>query len=173
MAKRTTSSTRTKRPGRPRKRPLQGERLRKAASARLEQMVSLSPKTVRITLARLARDLGVSRPALYNNGFNADVIREYCERQRANFDIATEAEARRAPLERRAKSAENEKEDLRRKLDQLAQWWVYWAQHAINHGIAPELMFPEGGPADPDWPVPVAPDIPQPQRRGRRKTTRR
>jgi hypothetical protein len=135
--------------------------------------VTLSPKTDPISISRLAQDLGVSRPAIYNNDLK-DVVRDYRERQRANFEVEAEARARRAPLEQAVPKLKTKNRELRARLDGLAQWWVYWARYALRHGIKPDLMFPDGGPEDTEWPVPPPPDVPQARRRepGRRQAAR-
>src|SRR5689334_23186238 len=125
---------RQKRPGRPRSKLLQGKQLIQAAKKVLEQMVTLSPKEERITVKRLAEKLCVSRQALYNNDIQK-IVDDYQELQNKNFSISESLQAARKPLEMRIAELANENAELRRKLDNLLQWWVHWSLEAINKGV--------------------------------------
>lgn len=168
--------TGTKRRGRPRKRPLQGPRLKRALRACLERLAQQPARTEPINVARVARIIGVSRTAIYKNGLD-EMVEQYRQIQFEN--IPAEAPGRKPDrsVGRASSVSPAEESAMRQRLDELVQWWVYWARHAARHGVDPDLMFPNGGPGDPDWPVPPAPEMPVPdhgpqyKRRGRRKRT--
>ena len=108
-----------------RARPLRAETLVNAARAELARMGNLSPKTDPINILRLARRLGVTRQALYNNDLQA-VVAEYAELQRKNFSAEVEAAVRRRPLEERIRRL--------RKGERRAAPQTRWLDRAVGNG---------------------------------------
>jgi hypothetical protein len=123
-----------------RARPLRAETLVNAARAELARMGKLSPKTDPINILRLARRLGVTRQALYNNDLQA-VVAEYAELQRKNFSAEVEAAVRRRPLEERIQALKKENEELRRKLDGWIERWVTVEYNARLLGKNADKLF--------------------------------
>ncbi len=129
-----------KRRGRPRKRPLRGEALIRAAQMELARMVNDSPKTNPINMLRLAKRIGVTRKSLYNNGLR-DKVLEFAEIQRNKFSTVVGKTASRRPLEARIATLEKEKEELRRLLDGWIERWAAVEYNAKLYGIDADLLF--------------------------------
>lgn len=129
-----------KRRGRPRGKPLRGEKLVKAAHAVLSRMVTLSPKTDPINIAQLAARLQVTRQAIYDNGLK-EVVAEHAELQRKNFATEVEAVISRRPLEERIAALEKENEELRRKLDGWIERWASVEYNAKMRGLNADQLF--------------------------------
>jgi hypothetical protein len=129
-----------KRRGRPRGKPLRGQKLVKAAHAVLARMVTLSPKTDPINIAQLAARLQITRQAIYDNGLKGAVA-EHAELQRKNFATEVEAAVSRRPLEERIAALEKENEELRRKLDGWIERWASVEYNAKMHGLNADQLF--------------------------------
>jgi hypothetical protein len=131
--------------GRLRGKSLRGERLVKAARMALAHMVTLSPKTDPINIARLATWLQVTRQAIYDNNLK-EVVTEHAELQRKNFASATEATVLRRPQEARIITLEKENQELRRQLDGWIERWVTVEYNARMQGIDADLIFAQMPP---------------------------
>jgi len=126
--------------GRPRRRPLRKEKLVRAVMAVLGQMVNLSPKTDPINVSSVAKRVGVTRQAIYDNNLKA-AIDEHSELQRANASVVTEAAALRRPLEMRLAEQKKENEELQRKLDGWIERWVTVEYNARMGAQHPDDLF--------------------------------
>jgi hypothetical protein len=129
-----------KRRGRPRGKPLRGEKLVKAAHVVLSRMVTLSPKTDPINIAQLAARLQVTRQAIYDNGLK-ELVAEHAELQSKNFATEVEAVVSRRPLEERIAALEKENEELRQKLDGWIERWASVEYNAKMHGLNADQLF--------------------------------
>lgn len=136
-----TDATKRRRPGRPRKRLLQGAELVRTAEAMLRRLAVLAPSTEPINVKRLAEKLGVTRQALYNNGIEKLVV-QYRDLQRRSHSVEVAASSMRKPLEETIRTLREENAELRRKLDTLVQWWTHWALSALNEGVRLDAMLP-------------------------------
>lgn len=134
------TNNKKRRRGRPRGKSLRGERLVKAARMALAHMLTLSPKTDPINIARLAARLQVTRQAIYDNNLK-EVVAEHAELQRKNFASAMEATVLRRPLEERITTMEKENQELRRQLDGWIERWVTVEYNARMQGIDADLIF--------------------------------
>jgi len=138
----TSSSTvpKKRRRGRPRRRPLRGERLIKAAQIALAEMVNLAPQVYPINVSTLAKRTGVTRQAIYNNEL-LEEISEHAELQRRMHSVENERTALRRSLEERLVLLEAENRDLRDKIDGWIQRWVEVEYNARMHGYNADLLF--------------------------------
>lgn len=125
---------------RPKPRPLRGELLIKAARTELGRMTTLSPQSDPVNMLRLAKRLGVTRQALYNNDLGP-VVAEYAELQRKNFSTAVAAASQRRPLEERIGELEKENKELRLKLDGWIERWVTVEYNARILGTTADKLF--------------------------------
>jgi transposase-like protein len=126
--------------GRSRRRPLRGEALVRAAMVTLGEMVHLSPRTDPINVLSLARRLGVSRQAIYDNGLKP-AVDEHAALQRANFSTSVEAASQRRPLEQRVAALEQEKRELQQALDGWIERWVTVEYNARMHNYDADQLF--------------------------------
>lgn len=136
-----------RRGGRGKPRPLRGVKLVSAARAVLSRWVNLSPKTHPINISRLAKELGVTRQAIYDNELE-EVVDEHKALQHKNFSVQKEAVALRKPLEERIASMEKEILDLRRKLDGWIERWVAVEYNARMLGLDADKIFAPMPPPD-------------------------
>jgi hypothetical protein len=112
----------------------------KAAKAELGRMVNLSPKTDPINVSSLAKRLGVTRQALYNNGLEK-VVAEHAELQRTNFSANVEAVVSRRPLEERIADLERQLAEFRGKVDGWIERWATVEYNAKMLGIDADQLF--------------------------------
>jgi len=122
------------------RRPLRRETLVRAARETLTLWSGLSPDAYPINISRLAKELGVTRQAIYDNGLSKDVI-EYKALQQRNSSIRTEAVMRRRPLEERISLLEKEVISLRRMLDGWIERWAEVEYNARMLGIDADKIF--------------------------------
>jgi hypothetical protein len=127
-----------KKPSRPR--PLRKEKLVKAAETALAEMVNLSPKTDVINISNLAKRIGVTRQAIYDNKLQDKIIK-FAELQRKNFSINKEAAILRRPLEERIEILQKQNEELEKKLDGWIERWVAVEYNARLYGWNADLLF--------------------------------
>lgn len=119
---------------------LRKEQLVKAAKLALSEMVNFSPETDPINVSTLARKIGVTRQAIYNNLLE-ETISEFAEMQRKNFSIKSEAAAIRRPLEERLESLKRENVELQKKLDGWIEKWASIEYNAKMHGWDADKLF--------------------------------
>ncbi|MEF2144379.1 MAG: hypothetical protein V3573_02940 [Desulfovibrionaceae bacterium] len=119
---------------------LRGEKLLLAVKAELGRMAGLSPKECPINISSLAKRLNVSRQTLYSHGF-AEVVSEFSELQKSNFDKDVESTVRRSSYEERVACLESENEKLRAKVDAYVETWVAVEYNARMLGIDPDELF--------------------------------
>jgi hypothetical protein len=134
------AAKKTKRRGRPRRRPLRKESLVRAAKVELGRMAQLSPSECPINISTLAKRKGISRQALYDNGLKP-VVDEFAELQRKNWKIKTEAAALRRPLEVRNEELEKAIAELEAKLDALIEKFVTIEYNARMHGLDADKLY--------------------------------
>ena len=119
---------------------LRKENLVKAANLALSEMVNLSPETDAINVSTLARRIGVTRQAIYNNLLE-ETVSEFAEMQRKNFSIKSEEAAIRRPLEDRLESLKKENAELQKKLDGWIEKWATIQYNAKMHGWDADKLF--------------------------------
>lgn len=119
---------------------LRKENLVKAANLALSEMVNLSPETNPINVSTLARKVGVTRQAIYNNSLE-EAIAEFAEMQRKNFSIKSEEAAIRRPLEDRLESLKKENAELQKKLDGWIEKWATIEYNAKMYGWDADKLF--------------------------------
>lgn len=119
---------------------LRKENLVKAAKLALSEMVNLSPETDPINVSTLARKLGVTRQAIYNNSLE-ETISEFAEMQRKNFSIKSEEAAIRRPLEDRLASLKKENAELQKRLDGWIEKWATIEYNAKMYGWDADKLF--------------------------------
>jgi hypothetical protein len=129
-----------RRQDRQRGKSLRGERLVNAARMALAHMVTLSPTTDPINIARLAARLQVTRQAIYDNNLK-EVVSEHAALQRKNFAAETEATILRRPLEERITALEKENQELQRQLDCWIERWASVEYNAKIHGLNADQFF--------------------------------
>ncbi len=116
----------------------------------------LSPETHPINLARLAKELVVSRQALYDNGLDKEVDR-YKKLQSKNFS-PNQSTPNRKSSEQQIADLKEQVTDMKQKLDGWIERWAAVEYNARMLGIDPDEIF--------------AP-LPAPQRGGAGRGTRR
>ena len=136
-----------RRGGRGKRRPLRSETLVGAALQVLSRWVNLSPETHPINISRLAKELGVTRQAVYDNELKI-AVDEHRELQHKNFSIQREAVALRRPLEDRIASMEEELLDLRQKIDGWVERWAAVEYNARLLGLDADKIFAPMQPPD-------------------------
>jgi hypothetical protein len=112
----------------------------KAAKTELGRMVNLSPKTDPINVSSLAKRLGVTRQAIYNNGLEK-VVAEHADLQRTNFSANVEAVVSRRPLEERIADLERQLAEFRGKVDGWIERWATVEYNAKMLGIDADQLF--------------------------------
>gem|GEM_PF-1450259 len=125
--------------GKGKPRPLRRGGLVQKAHQILLRWTKLSPETHPINLARLAKELVVSRQALYDNGVDKEIDR-YKAHQRKNFSRNRATPSR--------KSADQQIADLKQQVTSMQQqldgWVERWAAVEYNArmlGIDPDEIF--------------------------------
>lgn len=111
-----------------------------AALRVLSRWANLSPETHPINVSRLAKELGVTRQAVYDNELK-EAIDEHKALQRKNFSIQREAAASRRPLEHRIVSMEQELLEMRLKIDGWVERWVAVEYNARLLGLDADKIF--------------------------------
>lgn len=129
------------------RRPLRGATLVSAALTVLSRWATLSPETHPINISRLARELSVTRQAIYNNELEAP-INEHRELQRKSFSVQKEALALRRPLEERIACMEKELFDMRQKIDGWIERWAVVEYNARMLGLDADKIFAPMPPPD-------------------------
>lgn len=130
-----------------RRRPLRGATLVGAALTVLSRWATLSPETHPINISRLARELSVTRQAIYSNELEAP-INEHRDLQRRNFSVQKEALALRRPLEERIACIEKELFDMRQKIDGWIERWAAVEYNARMLGLDADKIFASMPPPD-------------------------
>ncbi len=151
MKKNSSGRSEEARPKRPKmRRPvLRKEKLVQAAKLALSEMINFSPETQPINISTLARKIGVTRQAIYNNSLE-EVISEFAEMQRKNFSIKTEDAAIRRHLDERFEALKKENAELQKKLDGWIEKWATIEYNAKMYGWDADKLFAQ---------------MPEPQRR--------
>jgi transcriptional regulator with XRE-family HTH domain len=139
MSKKASSKAK-KSSRRGKKRPFRGETLVRAVKAELGRRVNLSPTDAPINVTRIAKALGISRQAIYDNELD-EAIEDYDKLQRTNFDLNIEAAVLRRPLEERIGTLEAEKKELLEKLDGWVERWAAVEYNAKLHGYDADKLF--------------------------------
>lgn len=129
------------------RRPLRGETLIRAALEALSRWTSLPPETHPINISRLAKELGVTRQALYDNGLGK-AVDEHRALQTTKFSVLREAASQRKPLEERITSMEAELSELRRQRDGWIERWATVEYNARMLGIDADKIFAPMPPPD-------------------------
>jgi hypothetical protein len=129
------------------RRPLRGAILVSAALSVLSKWTTLSPETHPINISRLARELGVTRQAIYSNDLEAP-IDEHRNLQRKNFSAQREALSLRRPLEERIACMEEELLDMRQKIDGWIERWAAVEYNARMLGLDADKIFAPMPPPD-------------------------
>lgn len=129
------------------RRPLRGATLVSAALTVLSRWAILSPEAYPINISRLARELGVTRQAIYSNELKAP-IDEHREIQRKNFSVKKEGLALRRPLEERIACMEEELLDMRQKIDGWIERWATVEYNARMLGLDADRIFAPMPPPD-------------------------
>ena len=119
---------------------LRKKQLVKTAKLALSEMVNLSPETDLINVSTLARRIGVTRQAIYNNSLE-EASTGFEEMQRKNFSIKSEEAAIRRPLEDRLESLKKENAELQKKLDGWIEKWATIEYNAKMHGWDANKLF--------------------------------
>lgn len=119
---------------------LRKEKLRNAAIITLAEMVNLPPSTNPINVTSLARELGVTRQAIYNNNLKVQV-NEHADLQRKNFNAVSEKAIIRRPLEDRIEILQKENEEMQKKLDVFVERWATIEHNARQYGWDTDLLF--------------------------------
>jgi hypothetical protein len=138
--KRRKQSAERENGSRGKRRPLRRESLVRAAHEVLARWASLSPDTYPINISRLAKELGVTRQAIYDNNLGKDVS-EHKALQQRNFSVNRKAVAIRKPLEQRISLLEQEIDSLRGKLDGWIERWAAVEYNARMLGIDADKIF--------------------------------
>jgi hypothetical protein len=130
----------TKKGGSGKRRPLRGQAIIQAARAVLDQWSNLSPESHPINISRLAKKLGVTRQAIYDNGLSMEVG-EYKAIQKKNGAPQLHAVVRRRTIEERSSFLEKENESLRQIRDGWIERWVAVEYNARMLGIDADKIF--------------------------------
>jgi len=103
-------------------------------------MVTLTPQSHPINVSTLAKRIGVTRQAIYNNQL-LEEIRKHADLQRQMHSVENERSSLRRPLEQRLVLLEAENKELRGKIDGWIQRWVEVEYNARMHGLDADLLF--------------------------------
>lgn len=126
--------------GRGKRRPLRGETLVAAALELLSKWANLSPETHPINISRLARELGITRQAVYSNELEGPVS-EHRALQRKIFSSQGNAQSLRKTLDERIACMEREVLDLRQKIDGWIERWATVEYNARMLGLDADKIF--------------------------------
>jgi hypothetical protein len=103
-------------------------------------MVNLAPQAHPINVSTLAKRIGVTRQAIYNNQL-LEEISQHADLQRQMHSVENERTALRRPLEQRLVLLEAENKELHGKIDGWIQRWVEVEYNARMHGFDADLLF--------------------------------
>jgi hypothetical protein len=128
-----------KKGGKGKPRPLRGQALIKKARETLKDWAMQPPETHPINISRLAKKLGITRQAIYDNGL-AEEIEEYKKLQLKNF---SQNEAGQSAKSAEARIADKDKKlaDMQSKLDGWIELWATVEYNARMHGIDADKIF--------------------------------
>lgn len=130
----------SKHSGRGKRRPLRGQAIVQAAQTVLAQWSALPPDTHPINISTLAKMLGVTRQAIYNNGLSKSVA-EHKAIQQQKFSPRAKAAVLRKTWEERIASLEQEVESLKRIRDGWIERWATVEYNARMLGIDADKIF--------------------------------
>jgi hypothetical protein len=121
-------------------RPLRTGGLINAAEAALAEMVDLPPETETINVTTLAKRIGVSRQAIYDNLLQEKVA-GYAKLQREKFSAKTKSGGIRRSDQERIAILEKENKFLQEKIDGWIERWAMIEYNATLHGWDPDLLI--------------------------------
>jgi hypothetical protein len=142
MARRNADKDRTDnkpRGGKGKPRLLRGQALVEAAHDVLLKWSNLSPKTHPINISALAKELKVSRQALYDNHVDKEIAR-YKENQHKKFS-SIRSTPNHKTSDQRIVELETQVKDLQEKLDGWIERWAAVEYNARMMGLNPDEIF--------------------------------
>jgi hypothetical protein len=125
--------------GKGKRRPLRRETLVQQAHEILLKWTKLSPETHPINLARLAKELVVSRQALYDNGMDKEIDR-YRSLQRKNFS-PDQSTPNRKSADQQIADLKEQVAGMQRQLDGWIERWAAVEYNARMLGVDPDEIF--------------------------------